>query len=105
MSVVYEIPLSAANQSFQIQIGGIVYQLTLIWRDADQGGWCLDIADSQQTPILSGVPLVTGVDLLAQYAYLGFGGKLVVFGDSDPLAAPTFANLGTTTRLYFVVPD
>jgi hypothetical protein len=45
-------------------------------------------------PDPQGVPLVTGVDLLAQYAYLGFIGSLVVQTDHDPDATPTYENLG-----------
>lgn len=97
-----EIPLSAEPQTFGIQLAGVQYQLTLIWRDDPQGGWVLDIADANSSPILSGVPLVTGADLLAQYAYLGFGGQLVVQTDHDVDAAPTFGNLGSSSHLYFV---
>lgn len=98
----YEIPLNAASQTFQIQLAGVTYALTLIWREAPGGGWILDIADGSGNRILSGVPLVTGADLLAQYAYLGIGGELWVQTDSDAAAVPTFGNLGTDSHLYFV---
>ena len=72
--------------------------------NADQGGWILDIADGNNTPIVSGIPLVTGADLLAQYAYLGIGGSLYVSNPNDPGASPTFGSLGDTSSLYFVTP-
>ena len=49
-------------------------------------------------------PLVPGVDLLAQYRYLGFTGSLVVQTDNDPNADPTYDSLGQTSQLYFVTP-
>lgn len=99
---IYEIPTSASPQSFQIALAGVTYKLTLMWRDAPYGGWTLDIADSAGNLILSGVSLVTGADLLAQYAYLGLGGELWVQTDSVPAEVPTFDNLGTDSHLYFV---
>lgn len=99
---VFEVPLSPTPQTFGINLAGKSYQLTLRWRETTEGGWILDIADQQAAPIISGVPLVTGVDLLAQYAYLGFTGSLVVQTDNDPSAEPTFDNLGERSHLYFV---
>lgn len=97
----FEIPLTPQAQVFSIALGGIPYQLTLMWRDAVNGGWFIDIADQNTNPIVSGIPLVTGVDLLAQYAYLGFPGSLTVETSGDPTAVPTFENLGTTSKLIF----
>ena len=97
---VYEIPLSPTPQTFQISLAGTVYTLTLYW--ADPFGWFLNIADASGNPILNGVPLVTGADLLAQYAYLGFGGSLIVQTSHDTDAVPTFTNLGINSHLYFV---
>jgi hypothetical protein len=99
---VYEIPLSANPQTFGITQSGVSYRMTLLYRDADQGGWVLDIADVNSQPIICGIPLVAGVDLLAQYRYLGFAGSLVVDSDGDPTAPPTFDNLGDTSHLWYV---
>jgi len=64
--------------------------------------WVLDIADVSSDPIVQGIPLVTGCDLLAQYAYLGIPGQLVVQTDGSPDTMPTYANLGTNSHLYYV---
>ena len=98
----YEVPLSAQPQVFNIQLAGVSYWLTLRWNVIAEV-WVLDIADSNQVPILQGIPLVTGLDLLGQYRYMEFGGWLIVQTDFDPGAVPTFDNLGTAGRLYFVV--
>jgi hypothetical protein len=59
--------------------------------------------DSNQNPILTGLPLVTGVDLLEQYGYLGIGGSLVVQSTNDPSLVPNYDTLGSTGNLFFVV--
>ncbi len=100
---VYEIPLSPTPQRFSITLAGVEYILTVKWNAAQDAGWTVDIADAFGAAILSGVPLVTGADLLAQYAYLNFGGQLVVQTDHDTDAVPTFDNLGETSHLFFVV--
>lgn len=98
----YEIPLSPEPQSFTIQLAGVEYFLALAWNRA-ASCWMLDISDADRNPLLLGIPVITGLDLLRQYRYLGFGGSLIVQTDFDADAVPTFENLGTTGRLYFLV--
>ena len=106
MTAAYELPLSAANQRFSITLGQVEYMLIVTWRAAIEAGGTIDIASSAGTPIVSGVPLVTGTDLLEQYRHLeiGGGGSLYVATDGDPDAVPTFDGLGAATKLYWV-PD
>lgn len=99
---IYEIPLASKPEAFQITLAGVTYKLNVAWRDAPQGGWFIDLSDASGTLIIGGIPLVTGVDLLTQYAYLGFGGELWVQTDGDSAAVPTFDNLGSESHLYFV---
>ena len=110
----YEIPLTGAPQRFSspLPIEGsanlaTAYTLTFQYRDADLAiaggcGWTLDLADQGGTPIVCGIPLVTGVDLLAQYDYLNIGGHLVVSSAGNPPATPTFDTLGSGGHLYWV---
>lgn len=63
----------------------------------------LDISDFSNNPILTGIPIVTGSDLLEQFGYLKFGGKLIAQTDTDTLAVPNFNNLGSSGNLFFVV--
>lgn len=102
MATIMEIPLSGVPESFAISLAGIEYRLAVRWRDPAPG-WVLDIADSSGNAVLSGVPLVTGADLLGQHKHLGIGGALYVQTDGNPDAVPTMANLGTGSHLYFVV--
>lgn len=99
---VFEIPLSAAPQKFTVQLNKITYSMTVRYLDVDQGGWVLDIADINDVPMVGGIPLVTGADLLAQYGYLDIGGQLFVQSDADPDSVPTFENLGSTSHLYWL---
>lgn len=100
----FGIPLQPNPQRLRISLGGVQYQLTLQYRNTVDGGWTVDIADSSGNPILQGIPLVTGTNLLGQYGYLEFGGALWVQTKSNADAVPTFANLGSDGVLYWVTP-
>lgn len=104
MTTVYEIPLSNTPQSFSITLGATQYRFRLAYLDTIEGGWALDISDTDGNSIVAGIPLTTGRDLLEAYGYLGFGGELWVLTDADPDAVPTFDNLGSASHLYFQVP-
>lgn len=100
MTTAYEIPLTADSQRFTITLAGVAYNLALTWRSGT--GWVLDIADANDAPLVSGIPLVTGTDLLGQFGYVGIGGKLIVLVDGDIASVPAYDNLGTEAKLYFV---
>lgn len=102
MPTFYEIPLDPRPQRFSIALAGTTYNLTVRYRNADEAGWTLDIADANKAAIVQGIPLVTGANLLAQYGHLGIGGRLWVQTTDDPDAVPTFDNLGDASKLYFV---
>ena len=100
---IYEIPLAPAPQQLQINLVGVDYIFTIYWCWPAQC-WMFDLAVASTTAyLLQGVPLVTGIDLLAQYAYLNIGGALVVQTDNEPMTMPTFTNLGQAAHLYFIV--
>lgn len=96
-----EIPLTADNQRFFIQLGGRQLAFTLLWRDS---GWIMDIADEDGSSLLNGVPLVTGVNLLAPYRHIGLNGELWVVSDDACQPYPTSTNLGTGSHLWHVSP-
>ena len=102
MSTPYVVPVTAGPQTFRISLANVSYQLTLQYRDTDQGGWFLDIADGEGNALINSLPLVTGLDLLAQYRYLGIAGSLVVLSGGNALNDPTYGNLGTGSQLYFI---
>jgi hypothetical protein len=100
-TLIVEIPLRAGPQRFSVQLAGKPYQMRLIYLDAPELGWVLDIADGEGVSLLAGMPLVTGCDLLGQYAYLGIAGQLRMASDVDPDATPSFDSLGQESHLYF----
>ncbi len=98
----YTIPLSPEPQRFSITLAGVEYRLTVRWLETAEGGWFLDIEKPEdQKPLLMGIPLVTGCDLLEQYTYMDFGGELWLTGDLPP----TLENLGQEVELVFVVRE
>lgn len=99
----YEIPLSPIPQRFAVQLGGVPLHLTVAWRNVGGAGWVLDIDDETDAPIVRGIPLVTGANLLQQFGHLGIAGELWCQTDGDVFAVPTFANLGVDSHLFFHV--
>ena len=97
----YEIPLTPGAQKLSVKLGETVYNMVIRWNTSDEGGWILDIYNRDGTAKLLGVPFTTGNDLLEQYAYLGFGGKLFCGTDGDLTIPPTYDNLGLTAHLYW----
>lgn len=102
MATFYEIPLTPDPQRFTVTLSGMDYRMTVQYRDAGGVGWVLDIADPSNQLLVSGIPLVTGVDLLAQYRHLEFGGRLWVQGAGNPDDVPTFEDLGIGSHVFWV---
>lgn len=97
----YEVPFSAEPQTFLIALAGATYRLTTSWCSA-AGHWCLDIARPDNSPVLSGIPIVPGTDLLKQYAYLAIGGGLFVQVSGAPNEIPAYGDLGGSGLVFFV---
>lgn len=100
MAALNEIPLSGVPETFSIDLGSQSYQLTVRW-NVKASYWVLDIAKSGGAMLVAGIPLVTGHNLLEQYAHLGLDFILVVSNDSDPDQIPPYEGLGTTSHLYY----
>lgn len=96
------IPLSPEPQRFSITLAGTPYRFRLLWNDAVDGCWILDIGTMDGVTLIAGIPLVPNTDLLAQHSSLNFGGALVVTSDRDAGETPTYEGLGTTSRMFFV---
>ena len=101
----YEIPTSPQNQTFSILLQGGTYRFLLMYckAGADNSGWILDIYDDAGEPLTCGIPLVTGADLLAQFAYLGIGGVMFCDTSGEPDVPPTETNLGILSNLWYAV--
>ena len=98
----YEVPLTPNPQTVVVPLGTTQYQLTFVWNQY-ANCWILDMSDASGKAVISGMPVVTGADMLAQYAYLQIGGILIAQTDSNADGVPTLANLGVTGHVYFIV--
>ena len=105
MTGMTEIPVvPSQSQRFRQDLDGTTYNFRLTYDSAQDGCWILDIGDENSVILIAGIPLVSGVDLLAQYRYLGFSGSLIVTTDRGAGEVPTFDGLGVTSHLFYV-PD
>jgi hypothetical protein len=95
-----EIPLSPDNQQFTTDINGVSYQIRSLWRDS--AGWVVDLMDASGSPVVLDIPLVTGANLLSQYAYLNLGFGLVVVCDDPGQDYPSKTDLGIKSHLLVV---
>lgn len=82
-------------------MAAIATNLSLAWNRKAQC-WVVDIADSAGNPLVQGIALVCGSDLLEQLGYLGLGGALLAQTDNSPDTPPTYANLGDSSHVYFL---
>lgn len=99
---VFEVPVSNEPQTFEINLAGTDYLLTCRFNNSDEAGWFLDIANAETAePIVAGIPIITGADLLAGLAYLGIGGQLFCYTDGAATAVPTYENLGIESHVFF----
>jgi hypothetical protein len=99
----YNIPLTLGAQNFAVDLGNGDYRFRLLYRDADEAGWCLDI-DGPNEIAIHGIPLLVGVDLLWQYTYFGIPGQLFARRLNDGPEAFSYADMGRNIELLYVVP-
>ena len=92
---VYEIPLIPKSHTAATTINGADCGLALNW-NSEMAAWIMDVSDSAGNALISGIVLVSGVDLLGQFEHVGIGAGMATDGDA------TYLNLGTDVRLYFV---
>lgn len=99
----YELPFQARAETFNIDLGARTVRLTTRFCPPSES-WLLDIDETDGTPLLRGLPLVTGVDMLGQHKHLGLGGELRVQSVPNLDIVPDYDALGTTGFVFFVVP-
>ena len=99
----FKIPLISVPQRFAINLGGRSFIMINVWNPQHQS-WEISMLDGDtEEYIFACMPLVTGVDLLKQFAHLGINGSLIVYTDGNDFAVPTEFNLGNESNLYYLV--
>ena len=102
------VPVSSApNQQVTVILNINNQQVTLnllvYW--SIQGFWLMNIADRFNNPLLSSVPLVTGVwpggNLLGPYGYLGIGSAFIIQQNGAVGDFPNVTNLGSQVSLLW----
>ena len=86
----------ATNQRFNVSLGNTTYKLQLIYR---VNKWFLDIFDVQNTPLICGLPLVMGDNLLIQHQHVISGSLLVM--NTNENEQQSFTDLGKNITLYW----
>lgn len=94
--------LPATAQEMTITLGTKEYTVRFAWCATPEGGWFMDMYDLALEPMIRGLPLVAGVNVLQQFDYLQIPGEIRVQVDEDTLIEPTFENFGTTGKVVFI---
>jgi len=94
--MIYEIPLNNGNQKFSTRLGGTQYKLQLIYR---VDTWFLDIFDNTENPLIAGLPLLMGDNLLIQHQHIISGSLYVLNTNEDEIQQ--FTDLGTMIKLFW----
>lgn len=94
------IPLtSEPNQSFQatVTVDGLNRALQFNIRFSEVAGyWIMKITDpATATILLDSIPMLAGLNILEQYAYLGIGSAYIINASGSSDDYPTENNLGT----------
>jgi hypothetical protein len=88
-------------QSFSVKLEGSIYQVRLRY-NSRAGHWALDLADAVGAPLVSGIAIRLGVDLLVQYSGDDFPpGKLFAMNWVDEFVEPDRDNFGTDVSLIY----
>lgn len=95
----FKLPLNPFPETFSVSINNVELTGATRW-NAAQGCWVASLLDTNSAPILQNIPLIPGVDLLSQFAYLTPGLRLSALVDYDSAAVPKYSELGTTANVY-----
>lgn len=94
------IPLDTnPNQTWQVAVsinGLVVNFFVLLQYNEIAQYWSMNIYDNSQVLLLAGIALVTGLNLLRQFQYLGIGSLYIL--NASGIASPNFpddTNLGS----------
>ncbi|MTC35812.1 hypothetical protein GKR67_14465 [Providencia alcalifaciens] len=94
-----EIPVTSKNQEMDVTLGDKAYHLKLTHNEFC--GWMLDVYTISRELMVGGIPLLSGINVLEQYRYLGFNGSLSLICENDEMET-SFHELGKGNKLYYL---
>lgn len=97
-----ELPLPAGPSIFSVAIKGREFRFRFAYANTEGGGWYMDIGDADSNPLICGLPLTTGLNLLGQFGYLGLDFGLYVSVDGRPDEAPDYQDMGNGLHVKVV---
>ena len=93
------------SYSQKIELDGTIYSLRIRYNERLER-WVLDIKDQEETPLVMGVVMLTGVALLAQHVAEGAPpGDFVLLHKDGTNTNATRDDLGDLVNLYYVEAD
>jgi hypothetical protein len=95
---------SAPGQTFNVavSINGAVYTFFVILAFNEVAAyWIMSISDANQNLLVQGIPLVTGLNLLRQYQYLGIGSIYLINTTGVDIDYPNNNDLGSDFHLVW----
>lgn len=95
---------TSPNQTWQVTVvvDGVAatYFVVLDYNEIAQY-WAMSIYDSNQNLLVAGIPLVTGLNTLRQYQYLGIGSIYIVNTGASTEDYPDDTNLGSAFQMIW----
>jgi hypothetical protein len=98
---VYSLPVKPYPVKFRTMVNDTDYWFATQYREADEAGWVLDILNANENPLIMGIALVSGLDLMWQYHHMALDFSLVM-SCRENRGTPTYESLGSQDELLLV---
>lgn len=106
MAVEYDVipTFNDAEASYKVAVNGYNIGITTRYNYSAQC-WMLDLSDALDAPILTGLMLIPGIDILKPYEHIRqqLGSFVLSEATTDAYLEPD--SLGNTTQLLWYAPD
>lgn len=102
-----ELPIFTNTPSYKYttEIEGSIYQFQFYF-NVRMDRWFMDIMTPASERIISGIPMLTNVDLIGRFRDTRLpAGYFAVFDNTGKNRNPSFDNFGTDIKLYYLTVD
>ncbi len=100
----YRLPIEqkGARFSFATELEAVAFTIEFRWNDRDSG-WYMQIGDSDGTPLISGIKVVTGILLLGRAtSKLLPKGDFMAIDTAGTMTDPAFEDLGRRVQVVYI---